>query len=567
MLTPQQIQSIASARGDKVVNANAGTSNGSSQTDPAAAFAQRVGYNPNPVPSTDDSSSADLGDRLSSDFNSHVNDAADAQIKAVSGEESPIQATAHTIGQGAAMVGDVPAEIAKSIGDELPVNDGHGNTTNLTDVLSGLLTKAGHSEAGQALGNFMSGFQKAHPEASDYLGSALNLGSILPVGGAADAGINAAKDVAESASEKGIQAAADVGEKASNVVENAKLAATKGNQIPTLEKASQKIIPVPGDSEIKDPLGRYDEHVATEQTALRDAKADTALGKVGGRIGDAYDQVVKQRQDAGKAMSDELDKFGAKRADVSDAGTSLQKELGDNGIEVNSDTGKLEATGQTKLSTADQALLGKYAEEVHSLGPNPTAKDLDSFIGRLPAEIKGLKASSGITFKTNAERIIGNHLNQLRSSLGSVGTKTYNEARAKYADLSGFLKEGAPFLGKTTQSGDYAKDASLAKSAVQSVLNNGKKDWLLKLEQHTGYPAIDDATLALQAMKDTGDYRGSSLLESLTEGAMKGAKPEVPTSATGMINYALGHGLKAAAGKFAGTPIEQTRRYLQSLRK
>lgn len=514
-----------------------------------------------------------LGGRLKTDFNTRTNAAADDQLEASQGKQHEASAALQTLGEGAGMAGDVVTETAKSglnaLDAALPKP--MGDVKQPGQELPGILD----TPSGKALAASIAQFQKDHPEASKNLGAIFNLGTLIPGEGlaadAAEGGVKAGLSAADKAASgvKDFSQAVDASAPAAGegLVEKAKLAATKGNQIPTLENAAKDGIAVPGETAIKDPLATYDEHIATEQAAAKDAKADTALGTVGSRIGDAFRKVVGIRQDAGKTMASELEKFGNKGVDVSDATQNFEKELEGSGAHVDAETGELITKGQTKLSSTDKGLLQKYSEELHGLGPNPTAKDLDAFIGRLPKEIKALKSSAGVTFKTDAERIIGNHLNDLRNTLAGASTPAYKAARAQYANLSNFVKEGSGFLGKMTQSGDFAKDASLAKSSVQSMLNNGKKDWLVKLEEHSGYPAMHDAVLALQAMKDTGDYRGASLLESLTNGAAKGELPKVPTGLTGIANHFLGKGLKLGTEKFVGTPIEQTRRFLQSLQK
>lgn len=502
-----------------------------------------------------------LLERIGSDFNKRVNSAADAQLAADQGKESGVEATVHTIGQGGGMVSDIAGETAKSAIDSLP-NAPAENAALANDPI----VKLG-AQALKIGGDLWDSFTQAHPKAADYVSSLANIGSILPIGAGVSAAGEGAEDVAKAAAAKAAETAAAAKEGVGKAATDAAVAATAGNRLPTLEEAAQKSIPVPGETALKDPLARYNEHVATEQTAVKDAKADTALGKVGSSIGDAFKAVVKQRQNAGKTMASELAKNADKPIDTGGALRNFQQQLLDNGATYDT-VDKSVSTGKaSKFSTADTKILQKYATDLQSLGRTPTAKELDAFISRIPNDIKEIKAKDGINFPTNAERIISTNLNGLRTSLTSGSSDAYNAARAKYANLSKFVNEGSKYLGKITQSGDFAKDASLAKSSVQSMLNNGKKDWLIKLENLTGYPAIHDATLALQAMKDVGDYRGASMLESLTEGAMKGELPNIPTSATGMVNHAVGKGIKKIAGKAIGTPVEQTQRFLKSLRK
>jgi hypothetical protein len=180
-------------------------------------------------------------------------------------------------------------------------------------------------------------------------------------------------------------------------------------------------------------------------------------------------------------------------------------------------------------------------------------------MSRIPKAIDVYKAGKSIVGTTNAERIIKGSLADLRKSLLDSGNPVldkYALARSQYSQLSDFVNEGASYLGKKTASGDFSKDASIAKSSVQSILNGGKKDWLIKLEQLTGYKALDEAVLALQAMKDAGNFRGASLLDLLSPS-------ELPTTKAGVVAKGIDFLMEKGAGALTGSPAEQTRRIIQ----
>lgn len=310
------------------------------------------------------------------------------------------------------------------------------------------------------------------------------------------------------------------------------------------------------------PLDLYNKFAAQESKHLADIKEDPAISLVGQNIGDAFEQVVKQRRSVGETLATELEKTATKPVETGPAFGNFQKELLDNGASFDAVDRELSTSRSSKFGESDKTILEKYAHALQDLGTNPTMKELDAFVSRVPQDIKALKAKQGINFGTNAERIIGNNLNELRTALNKSGTPEYSNARAAYSELSKFVKEGASHLGKVTQSGDFSKDASLAKSAVQSVLNNGKKDFLIKLEQLTGYKALDEATLALQAMKDAGDFKGNSLLELLTDGA-----GGMPTGAATIPQKIIGYIGKTAGNVLAGSKADQTRAFLKALGK
>lgn len=511
-------------------------------------------------------------ERVGKDFNDRQNNAADAQLAAIRGDETPLRATAHTMGQAAAFGGDIIGEGMKSVFNALPNHEAEGAA-----LANDPIVQLG-AHALKAGGDLWASFEKAHPEAADYLGSIGNVASILPIG----AGTKIAGEGLEQAGKVGIELAAKTPKAIGGAVDAVKaapnkiqLAATKGNQIPTLENAAQKVLPIPGDTGVIDPLARYNEHVTAQERSLADAKADPALGGVGSKIGDAFKDVVAQRKQAGEKMGSEIEKIGEKGTDASSALSAFDAELKSNGVKVGGkdfDGEGLQQSPTSKLSDSDITLLTDYKARLDKLGPNPSIGQLDAFLSRAPDELNVYKAKNNIIGTTNGERIVKNNMATLRKQFDHEQTgkgylKDYSEARTKYADLSKFIEEGVKHLGTITQSGDFAKDASLAKSSVQSMLNNGKKDWLIKLEEHSGYPAIHDAVLALQAMKDTGDFRGGSMLELLSKSVEKGEIPHIPTSLLGMLNHAAGAVLKKGGKKLIGTPVEQTRRFLESIRK
>lgn len=349
-----------------------------------------------------------------------------------------------------------------------------------------------------------------------------------------------------------------------------KLTLAESNVEPRVKASAQRLAGLEGKGEgtlqVKDPISTYDEFLNQEKKYKVDVKQDTAAGVVGQRIGDAFDKVVKQRQAVGKVLNAELKKVGGTKTNITNSFDELENTLHDEGVVYDAETKKLTPIqSQVKIPAEDQVMLSKYVSDLNKLGAEPTIKELDSFISRKSSELDLYKQKNNIMGTTNGERIIKGHLAELRKEFspettGNQALKAYSDARATYSDLSDVLEEGQSFLGRKTLSGDYAKDASLAKSSVQSLLNNGKKDFLVKLEALTGYPALDETTLALQAMKDSGNVMGRSLLEMFKNG-------NVPTSPSGITKRIADFALEKGARAFTGTPEEQTRMFLESLKK
>ncbi len=315
-----------------------------------------------------------------------------------------------------------------------------------------------------------------------------------------------------------------------------------------------------------DPVSTYDNFYRQEQQFKNDAKADTALGVVGERTGNAFDKVIAQRRLTGEILSEELAKVGNIKVGITPVFDNLNSSITKEGLVYDSKMGSIRPTkNQTKMSTSDVDMLSLYANELGQLGQNPSISQIDGFLSRISNDLDIYKSKNNITGTTNGERIIKGSLFQIREQLSKAADSNsnladYAKARKTYSELTDFLDEGSSYLGQKTQSGDYARDASLTKSSVQSILNNGKKDWLMKLEDLTGYPALDESILAIQAMKDSGNFRANSLLETLTSGG------GIPTP-SGIADKVFGWVANKVGEVIKGSPYEQTKSFLQEQSK
>lgn len=314
---------------------------------------------------------------------------------------------------------------------------------------------------------------------------------------------------------------------------------------------------------VDDPLTAYDKYLNQSKSAAGSIRVDEPISLVGEKVGDAFKQVISQRREVGKTIGSELKTNGNLKIGITEPKSKLFSELEDGGLSYNPRTNQLNSFTGTKFASDEIDMLEGFVARVQKLGENPSVSSIDDFISKTRSELAFTKGQNGVIGTTNAERIINGALSGLRETLNPAKNKLpqlakYWEANNTYSQLSDFVDEGSGFLGKITQSGDFAKDASLLKSSVQSILNNGKKDWLIKLEQLTGYNSLDDAVLALQAMKDAGSFKGLSLLETLNTGA-------IPTSQSGVWNKVLDYATRAGARAVVGTPEEQTRAFLKSL--
>lgn len=341
------------------------------------------------------------------------------------------------------------------------------------------------------------------------------------------------------------------------------LAVARKNVSPQLESSAGRLMSDKVQN-VENPVVAYDKYLEQSKKSLGDIKVDAPISTVGGKIGDAFMKVVKQKQQVGATLGDELKTVGKLKVSVVEPKATLLSELKDSGLSYNPKTNSLTSFQGSKFAPEEVSMLNQYVKDVQALGDTPSVSQIDNFISKTRSDLNFAKGKSGVIGTTNAERIIKGNLAGMRESLnpqknGLPQLSTYWKANKTYSELSDFVDEGAGFLGKTTQSGDFAKDASVAKSSVQSILNGGKKDWLIKLEGLTGYPALDESVLALQAMKDAGDFKGLSLLQAMQESG------GIPTSKAGAMQKLLDFAVSRGEKLIVGTPEEQTRALLQDL--
>lgn len=527
MLSASQVQSARQSLG---INPTQGTSVGA--PDRSAELKQAWS-----------SSSGSSGGGYFSDYSKDVSAAGSKIADLASGTqpgETPVVGGLEMAGAAAGAIPTLAADLLPS-----PARDVAKAALNVPgDVINWLGEKIGGTQAAQD-------FVNQHPQATDALIQASKAassagaiaGTILGAKGTASTlegaaskaapALNSISDVISKTPEETSKATpADT----SNITDKIRSYFAKDNVDPRLQATAQRL---------DNPVQAYKDYSQQAQNAVKDVKADPPIATVGENIGNAFDQVVKMRQQVGKTMADQLS--GAKDTvikGVSDVKNQFIDQL---------------TSGLGKMTEFDKSQVGSFLKELRSLGDNPIASKVDDFLSRVPKELDVAKAAKNVTDTTNADRIIKGALSDIRTKMTDTpGLEGYGAARTAYANLSSFLDQGSKYLGSKTASGDYSRDASVVKSAAESILNAGKKDWLIKLEGLTGYKALDDATLAIQAMKDAGDLRGMSLFKSLGEGALH------PTSLPFKV---LQWGTGKVAGKVLGSQSQQTEAFLKSLSK
>lgn len=329
------------------------------------------------------------------------------------------------------------------------------------------------------------------------------------------------------------------------------------NVDPRLETSAERL---------SNPEETYSQFLEQEKKAKVDVKADSPLSTVGEKVGDSFDKVVKMRKDVGASMAEEMKKISDEPVNIAPAQEGFNKALGENDLTFDPKTGELRADGQSKMTSTDLDILSQYRKELSKLSNTNkiSVKNVDAFVSRMAKELDLYKSKNNILSTTNAERIIKSSLHDMTEQFNPEISKNpafekYYKARGSYSKLTDFVDEGQKYLGNKTQTGDYARDVSLTKSSVQSLLNGGKKDWLAQLEGLTGYPALDESVMALQAMKDLGDARGESLLQTMTNGS-------IPTTKSGITQKILDWVMEKTKNAVVGSPEEQTKTFLKSLK-
>lgn len=449
-----------------------------------------------------------------------------------------------------------------------------------------ILPKGTSEKIGQTALDTVTGFQnmprEKQLEQRNLLGIAEGLGGLLGARNPfelrplklnpadADYVINATDDVFESAYQAGAKESAktadSIVQEAQNLRQSIQAQTGASDASPLLRSTASRLTEDTagaGTTGTTVALDRYNTAFEQAQANMIDTYQDSPIEAMGGEIGDAFLDVIRQQREVGKQLSKELEQYGNLKVSIEGAITNGLKQMSDSGLSFNPRTNQFTSFQGNAFAEPEINQLTEFFAKVRLLGDSPTVKQINDFVTRTNSELDLYKASANLTTTTNAERIIKTTLHNLKESLnpevnGITQLTKYWDANNTYGKLKTFTKEGEKFLGKRTQTGDFARDASVAKSAVQSILNGGKKDWLIALEELTGYPALDNAVIALQAMKDAGDYKGLSLLQAIKDQG-------VPTSKAGLVGAIIDKAADSGKRALLGAPEEQTRAFLKSL--
>ncbi len=151
---------------------------------------------------------------------------------------------------------------------------------------------------------------------------------------------------------------------------------TAPNQEPSIKGADGK--PTQATAKTIDPLKTYDDFYAQEQKFKGNVKEDTALGKVGERIGNSYDKVIGMRRDVGKTMETELGKIGDTKTDVSSSFPKFETELQKSGITYDVEKGGVIPSSTNKMTGQDRGMINTYIGELNKLVQKKSRASLET---------------------------------------------------------------------------------------------------------------------------------------------------------------------------------------------
>jgi len=165
----------------------------------------------------------------------------------------------------------------------------------------------------------------------------------------------------------------------------------------------------------------------------------------------------------------------------------------------------------------DKTFIEDFAKDYDKLTKNPNVKNTLDFTRTWTNELEDLKDNFG-GFKDNkrtytlVEGAIKDIKNNTRNLIAK-DNKKYAKALSNYRLTSKIREEANRLMGKEGLAGERLKGGALAKRAVQSSSDAGARQFYNILKKVTGYDGLKEADIAIQAMKDVGDYQGLSLLE------------------------------------------------------
>jgi hypothetical protein len=335
-----------------------------------------------------------------------------------------------------------------------------------------------------------------------------------------------------------------------------------GGSTPKLiRRKADELLPSESFQLAEEQADKYTKYVQEAKRAVANREnPDPLSGSVAKRISEEVDKIDITRKNIGKRMGEIEKEFSDFTADLSD---DVRSSVDD----IENYLADFEMLG---IKNGETSQLAKFVDNVKLLQNDPTLANRNRIIRNWQTVVEDAKDAT--TGKMSyAFTQMNNVLKKLKQDTRTmVPDETYQKLFKQYGELSKFGEEASKLLGKDSLMGNAKKGGAVAKRAVQSLSDGGTRDFLIKLKELTGYNGLQDAQIAIQAMKDGGDFKQASLLENTMKKAMDGDF-EIPMSKSGIvskgIDMTLGKLINAGKDALVGDPVERVNRYIKSAQK
>lgn len=328
-----------------------------------------------------------------------------------------------------------------------------------------------------------------------------------------------------------------------------------------IKRKAEDLLPSEKFSLAEETSDKYTKYVQEAKRSVANRENATPLqGSVAKRISDEVDKVDLMRRNIGKRMGEVEKEFGDVAGDLSD---EVKARVDD----IENYLADFDMLG---IKNTETSQLARFIENIDSLKNEPSVANRNRIIRNWQTVIED--ARDATTGKMSyAYTQMNNVLRKLKEDTRSlIPDETYQTMIKSYGNLSRFDEEASKLMGGETVLGNAKRGASVAKRAVQSLTDGGARDLLIRLKEITGYNGIQDAQIAIQAMKDAGDFQQASLLENTMKGLQGDLKVSAP-SKTGFIDkgldLTLGKALRYGRDKLVGDPVERVNKYIKDAQK
>jgi hypothetical protein len=454
----------------------------------------------------------------------------------MAGEQGAFRSGTQMIGQGAGAVSDIIGEVGKgAIKAVMPQKAETFIKTGVENAV-GAVAK---TEPIQFLLQKYEELKQTNPALARDIDTALNFASLATDIAGAVVAKKGTETVVKTAKTVGSETMASIAKGVDNITPNV--------SIPNKNEMIDTLLPLDAPDNIKTSLNPF----------LTNTKSAISVPTSKGYVLKTIDKITpeekalvqKQTSDLYTQMIDSAEKFKVDRRDnfspLEIVGKNTDRELKKvNEIRKNTGAvmGEIEKTLKneavdikgTRLNTFIDEYLGRadtfgrkikdvsftddFVKDFDTLTKNPTVEQALQFTRRWQNELDDMKDGFG-AFKENKRTytLIEGAVSDLKNATRDKIAKTnpnYKKALEQYRLTSMIRDEGNRLLGKEGLMGERLKGGAAAKRAVQSASDQGARQFYNTLKRVTGYDGLKEADIALQAMKDAGDYQGLSLLEA-----------------------------------------------------